>query len=367
MHLKTILAALQEIAPLAYAESWDNVGLLTGDPGQEIRRIFLTIDYTPDVADEARNLNCDLIIAYHPPLFAAVKRITTDGPSSLIYDAIRRGVAIYSPHTAWDVADGGTNDLLADALGLAQRLPLRMITPADADLKLVTFVPESHLDAVSRALFAAGAGQIGNYSCCSFRAAGVGTFFGEPGAHPAVGQAGRLENAPEFRLETILPRPMVQAVLAALRKSHPYEEPAIDLTVLAAPPTGAGQGRIGELPEALPVAELVLRLKRELQLAALLVGGQEDRSVRRIAVCAGAGGELLDNALARGAELFVTGELRHHDALKAARGGVTTICTLHSNSERPSLMRLKSRLENALPDLPEALISQKDRDPFVVR
>jgi putative NIF3 family GTP cyclohydrolase 1 type 2 len=290
-----------------------------------------------------------------------------------MHDAIRRGVAIYSPHTAWDVAEGGTNDLLADAVGLAERAPLRIVAPAAKELKLVTFVPGTHIQAVSSALFAAGAGHIGNYSSCSFRTAGVGTFLGEAGSNPTVGQAGRLETANEIRLETILPLSKVAAVVAALKSAHPYEEAAFDLNTLATPPTGSGQGRIGDLPHPKTVSELASMLKQALGLSALLIAGEENRSVKRVAMCAGAGGELLDDAIRQNANLFLTGELRHHDALKAINAGMATICTLHSNSERPSLMRLKSRLTSQLeshPDsakLPQVLVSQMDRDPFVIR
>jgi dinuclear metal center YbgI/SA1388 family protein len=366
MLLKQIIESLEEIAPLAGAETWDNVGLLAGDLTQDIGRILLCIDYTPAVAAEGRNLNCDLIIAYHPPLFSAVKRITADGPSSLIHDAIRRGVAIYSPHTAWDAAPGGANDVLADAVGLIKRAPLRTITPAAKQLKLVTFVPEAQLAAVANALFLAGAGHIGNYSCCSFHASGKGTFLGGVGTNPVVGKAGQLEMTDEIRLETIVPKDRVGDVITALRSAHPYEEPAFDLTVLAAPPPGTGPGRIGNLPVSVPMTELIVRLKKELNLEALLIAGDPNRSVQRVAMCAGAGGEMLDDAIAAGADLYLTGELRHHDAIKADRAGMALICTLHSNSERISLMRLKSRLSQAAANLPEVLVSQSDRDPFQI-
>jgi dinuclear metal center YbgI/SA1388 family protein len=308
----------------------------------------------------------------------AVKRITADGPSALIHDAIRRGVAIYSPHTAWDAAPGGSNDLLADAVGVIERTPLRCITPPAKELKLVTFVPEAHAGIVSNALFASGAGQIGNYSSCSFRTAGIGTFLGGASSNPAIGKAGRLETPAEIRLETIVRLDRVTEVIAALKKAHPYEEPAFDLTVLAAPPTGSGQGRIGNLPAPASVGDLVEKIKRELNLNALLVAGDNGGSIHRVAVCAGSGGEFLDDAITSGADLYLTGELRHHDALKAARAGVTCICALHSNSERPSLMRLKSRLEQAMEQKgeqavlgqeppPELLLSQTDREPFSVR
>lgn len=366
MQLQNLIDAMETIAPTRLAESWDNVGLLAGDPHQTITRILLAIDYTAPVAEEAKNAGCDGVVAYHPPIFSPLKRITADGSADLIYDAIRRGMAIYSPHTALDVAEGGTNDLLADVIGLTERQPLRLMQAKSAWHKLVVFVPEPALQRVSESLFAAGAGRLGNYSSCSFRAAGTGTFFPEAGANPAIGTVGRLEAVPEIRLETIVPLAKVPAVIHALRQSHPYEEPAFDLNELAAPPEGLGQGRIGSFAVPMSVAELIERIKRGLEIGSLLVAGPTDRSVNQAAVCAGACGDLLDDALAQGADFYLTGEMRHHDAIKAARAGMTVVCTLHSNSERAILKRLKSRLEQKLTGM-EFSVSQMDRDPFGVR
>ncbi len=360
MLLREILPTLEAIAPLRHAESWDNVGLLAGDPAASIERALLTIDYTPEVAAEARRLRAELVVAYHPPLFQAVKRL---GAESLVFQAIRDGVALYSPHTALDVAEGGTNDLLADALELTTRGPLQRAAGKDTQYKLVTFVPEEEIDRVSAALFAAGAGQIGKYSACSFRALGTGTFFGEEGSNPAVGSAGKLERVSELRLETVVPIARVEAVIAALRGAHSYEEPAFDLVRLAPAPDGIGIGRVGELRAPRSRAALIAQIKRALGVQALLVAGPLDGEIRRAAVCAGAGGGLLEAAIAGGAELFLTGELRHHDALRAASVGMTVVCALHSVSERPTLARVKQRLVAAHPGLAVTL-SAADRDPF---
>ena len=365
MKLSELVDALNAIAPTRNAESWDNVGLLVGDRGHPVTKALLTIDYTAEVAEEARREGCDAVVSYHPPIFEAVKRVTGE---SLIFDAIRRGVAIYSPHTALDVVDGGTNDMLADVLGLpAERSPLRLAQTKASMLKLVVFVPEKDADRVSQALFEAGAGRIGAYTQCSFRTAGMGTFFGEAGkTNPTVGESGRLERAEELRVETVVPVSKVEAVIRALRKAHPYEEPAFDLNQLAAPPEGLGQGRIGAFERPVERRELFERIKRGLEVKHLLVAGPVERAVCRAAVCAGACGDLLNDALAQKADLYLTGEMRHHDALKAARAGTTVVCVLHSNSERAVMKRLKTRLEEKLPGLP-LVLSRADRDPFEVR
>lgn len=363
MQLADLIKVMEEIAPTRYAEAWDNVGLLVGDPQHAISGAMLAIDYTPEVACEAAGAKCDAIVAYHPPIFDALKRITA---GSLIFDAIRRGVAIYSPHTALDVAPGGTNDVLADILELRDRAPLKLIEPKATQYKLVTFVPPDALEKVSRALFDAGAGHIGNYSSCSFEITGTGTFIGEAGTNPTVGQPGKLERVDEIRLETAVPIDRIDAIIAALKKSHPYEEPAFDLNQLAAAPSGLGQGRVGKLPSEVSAEMLVNRIKRELDVEHVLVAGDLSKIVRRAAVCAGACGKLLDDAIAQNVDFYMTGEMRHHDALRAASSGMTVVCVLHSNSERLGLKRLRDRLAAALPGLAIHL-SQKDRDPFAVQ
>jgi dinuclear metal center YbgI/SA1388 family protein len=360
--LSEIIDALEAIAPTRHAELWDNVGLLAGDPMQDIRSAILTIDYTAEVAAEARAAKSDLIIAYHPPIFSAIKRLTA---GHLVFDAIRRGVAIYSPHTAWDVAAGGTNDFLADLMGVGERSPLRLAEAKSTQHKLVTFVPQEHVDKVAGALFAAGAGRIGQYSSCSFQSPGTGTFFGEQGTHPSVGSSGKLEKVSEIRLETIVPNSAIEAVIRALRTSHPYEEPAFDLNVLSAAPQGVGLGRIGTIAST-PRVQLLDRIKRGLNLDHLLVAGPTDAHAQTIACCAGACGDLLNDAISRKVDLYLTGEIRHHDALRAAATGMTVVCTLHSNSERASLTRLGDRLRERVPGLVLQL-SQSDRDPFLIR
>jgi len=365
MILKQLADAMETLAPTKHAESWDNVGLLVGDPQQKLSKVLLTIDYTHAVAIEAKDNNCDAVIAYHPPIFEALKRVASSGPTDLVFDAIRRGVGIYSPHTALDVAPGGTNDMLADALMLTGTRPLKVIPTNAREYKLVTFVPRDALERVSQALFKSGAGRIGKYSHCSFRSDGTGTFFGEEGTNPAVGESGSLETADEVRIETILPIEKLEPVLSALKQSHPYETPAFDLLTLAAVPEGVGMGRVGKIPGDATVEMLINHLKRELEISHVLIAGDTGKLAKRAAVCAGACGNLLDHAIAAKVDLYVTGEMRHHDALKAVHAGVTVVCTLHSNSERAVLKRLAENLRKLLPGL-QTHLSQQDRDPFSI-
>jgi dinuclear metal center YbgI/SA1388 family protein len=354
-----LVSAMETIAPPRWAARWDNVGLLVGDAGSPLTGVLLTIDCTREVVAEARRRRVEAIVSYHPVIFDAQKRFVAP---SAAFDAARAGIAVYSPHTALDAAEGGTNDVLADALGMLERRPLRGLDAGDAEVKLVTFVPAEKVDAVSHAVFAAGAGHIGKYSACSFRAPGTGTFFGEEGASPVVGQAGRLEEAPELRLETVVPVSRVPEVVRALRASHPYEEPAFDLVRLAPPPGAIGPGRVGKVTPG-PVRGFVDKVKAGLGAEHVLVAGPLERTVSCAAVCAGSGGELLQDAAAAGAGLFVTGELRHHDALAAVSLGLTAVCALHSTSERKALVALERRLTEALAGVTVAR-SDVDREPF---
>jgi dinuclear metal center YbgI/SA1388 family protein len=359
MKLAKIVEALKRIAPVDGAQPWDNVGLIVGDPWCEVTKVLLAVDYTREVAEEAACAGVELVALYHPPIFKPLKRLTSE---SLVFDAVHRNVALYSLHTALDVADGGTNDVLADALGLEDREPLRKEPGKATHVKLVVFVPGADVERVSRAMFDAGAGRIGDYTSCSFRSPGKGTFFGEAGTSPAVGASGRLEEVDELRLETLVPVAKIAAVVLAMRAAHSYEEPAFDVVCLAPPPDSRGLGRIGRVA---PVerAELVDRVKKALGLDRVLVAGPLGGKVERAAVCAGSCGDLLDDAIGGGAELYLTGELRHHDALRAAEAGLTIVCTLHSASERAVLPRLRARLAERLPGL-SILLSEKDRDPF---
>jgi len=361
MKLAEIIQRLEAIAPTKLAESWDNVGLLAGDPESRVRSVLLTIDLTAAVLREAKAARCELVIAYHPPIFEPLKRLSA---KSLVYQAIRASIAIYSPHTALDVADGGTNDMLADVVGMTDCLPLSPASLAAVEFKLVTFVPAESVERVSGALFKAGAGRIGDYSSCSFRMAGTGTFFGEAGTNPKVGRRGRLESVNEIRLEMVAPTARLGEIINALRKAHPYEEPAFDLVQLAARPSARGMGRVGSVDGA-SRSKLLTRIKRGLGVKHLLVSGPTDGIVKKAAVCAGSCGGLLNDAIAAGAELFLTGEVRHHDALKAAAAGMTVVCALHSNSERPVLAILKNRLAAGAVGLKIA-ISRADRDPFQI-
>ncbi len=359
----SICKALETLAPAHLAEEWDNVGLLVGDAAKPVRKLMLTIDLTGRVLVEAARGRCEMVMAYHPIIFKPIGRCTAQA-TPIAYAAVRRDIAVYSMHTALDAAPGGTNDVLASAIGILNPQPLEP-KPDEAQCKVVVFTPPSDLLAVSKAAFDAGAGRIGNYGECSFYTRGEGTFRGAPGSNPSVGKPGQLEHAQELRLELVAPKAKLRDVIKAIRKSHSYETPAIDVYPTEQLYGGLGTGRIGLLAKAMNLQTLIAHVKSVLGVPHVLSVGQRRRRLRRAACCAGSCGRIIGSALAQRADVYITGELRHHDAVDAAEKGLAVICVGHSNSERLTLRSLATRLRGMLPGLTVTL-ALNDRDPFEI-
>lgn len=372
--LAQLVAELEAMAPLAFAEAWDNVGLLV-DPRahaaapHEIHRALLTIDLTDGVLEEAEQLGAQVIVSYHPPIFQGLKRLGPQDPiARRLMSLVRRKIAVYSPHTALDAAPEGVNDWLAEAIGAGKRWPVQPADPPRT-LKVVVFAPHQQVDALRAKLAAAGAGVIGNYGQCSFNLRGVGTFVGNEASHPVVGQAGQLERVEETRLEMVCPSERLRAVAEVIRREHPYEEPAWEAYPLQpTAETRIGQGRYVELDEPATLATVVERIKRHLSLRHVRVaatdGAAEHGGVRRAAVCAGAGGAVLERA--RNVELLLTGEMRHHDILARVASGCSVVLCDHTNTERGYLARLAERLSDRCGERLSIAVSQADRDPLEI-
>ncbi len=364
-----LCAAMEKIAPTWAAMDWDNVGLIAGAPDWPARRALLTIDLTPDVADEALARRVDAVIAYHPPVFRAVKRLQPGmrEQEDIAAELLSRRVAVYSPHTALDASPDGANAVLAQLAGLVDLKPFRPAAAPQHGYKLVTFVPAEALGQVADAVHGAGAGIIGDYTRCSYRIEGEGTFVAGASAHPAVGKRGRLEHVAETRFETVVPQDRLGAVAAALRDAHPYEEPAFDIYPLSPQSMpDIGQGRVGRFRAPVTLGSLARELSKKTHARAAAMIGKPGTKLRRGYVCVGSAGLLpleADEPAARG-DVVITGEIRHHDALRYDRLGIAAIALGHSTSERPVIGVLARRLSRELPST-EFLISRKDRDPLV--
>ncbi len=379
MRTRDLIDVLERVAPPPLAEEWDNTGLLLGDPDDDLAGpVLLTIDLTMPVVVEAIENSCSTIVSYHPPIFRPIRSLTPDAPKGrVLLSIIGAGMSVYSPHTALDAVPGGVADWLLDCCASDDparvppddRVALRAHHSADpnATHKLVTFVPETHADKVREALAGAGAGRIGAYSRCSFNLAGTGTFFGSESTNPAVGKRGRPEAVEETRIEMVIGARNLAQAIAVLRSAHPYEEPAFDLYALAhKPDTNSGPGRCATLAGPIDAQSLAARVKKNLGVPMVKVAqGVGGQTIRRVAVCPGSGGSLIDAALEQGCDAFVTGEMTHHDVFAANDAGLTIILAGHTNTERGYLPILAARIKKLAPAV-ETIVSSADASPFEV-
>jgi dinuclear metal center YbgI/SA1388 family protein len=365
------IAALQRAYPRELAAEWDAVGLVCGDPAEPLRSVLVAVDPVPETVEEAVGEGAQLLVTHHPLLLRGVHGVGADNPKgALVHRLIRAGAALFTAHTNADAADPGVSDALAAAIGLTVTGPLEGAPEAPLD-KIITFVPTGpDLGAVHRALADAGAGNIGDYSHCSFATAGTGQFMPLDGAHPAIGQVGRLERVAETRLEMVLPRGRRAAVVAALRAAHPYEEPAFDLLELAPVPSSRGLGRIGTLPGPEPLSAFTARVAAALPVTAwgVRAAGDPDRPVERLAVCGGAGDSALDAALAAGVDAYVTADLRHHPAAEhlLRAGAPALVDVAHWASEWPWCAQAADILRGALGGSVGVRVSTLRTDPWTI-
>ncbi len=359
-----LAAWLEGFAPSRLAEPWDNVGLLWGDPASAIDRVMTCLTVTGRTADEAIADRAGAIVSHHPVLFKAAKSIRADRPETgFLWRLARAGVAILSPHTAFDNTSGGINDGLAGRIGLVDVGPLRP-SPASPRSKVVAFAPRSDREAILAAAFGAGAGRIGAYEECSFGSPGFGTFFGTQGTDPAVGEPGRRERAREWRLEFSCPGNLAAAVVAAIRSAHSYEEPAIDVYPTAPEaPSGPGSGRVGRLARAEPLGAFAARVARLLDAPSTQFVGDPDRPVNRVAICCGAGDDFVPDAARLGADVLVTGEARFHRALEAEAIGLGLVVAGHHATERPGVEDLAARIAAGFPAI-ASWASRAEDDPL---
>jgi dinuclear metal center YbgI/SA1388 family protein len=385
MRISDLIDALGAIAPLDLAESWDRVGLLAGDRTRALGGpVVLTIDLTEAVLDEAVAMKASAVVAYHPPIWEPLTKITDATPRQrIILRALEAGIAIYSPHTALDAVKGGITDWLCEGLSGASANPdgaagriagdCRALTPhmraaPTQQVKIVTFVKPEEASRLREALATAGAGVIGNYQVCSFSSQGTGTFLAGPGSNPRVGQQGQIEQVGEVRLEMVCSRPALPLAVETLRRFHPYEEPAIDVYELAPQPQRTmGSGRRLVLDRPVTVAELAQRLKtwtRRDRVRYALSAPTDDRPVTFIGVCPGAGASLSKIARQEGCEVFVTGEMAHHDVMGALHAGMSVVLGNHTSTERGFLPRLALLIKERLPAA-QIVVSTRDRDPLV--
>ena len=314
--IKDILDYLENWAPPAYQEDYDNSGLLTGNGESELKGIIIALDCTEKVIDEALHKDCNLIVAHHPIIFRGLKRLT--GKSYIertVIKAIKNDIAIYAIHTNLDHIATGVNSIIAAKLGLKKTEILR--PRKDTLSKLTTFIPMESTDAVMEALHNAGAGMIGNYRYCSFRVAGTGTFLPAEDANPTIGKVGTIEKVNEDRVEVIFHSYLKSQMLRVLFNAHPYEEVAYYLHDLSNTDNNVGAGMIGELDTPIPFADFLDLVKQKLKVTVIRHTEPVKETVKKIALCGGSGSFLLGDAIACKADVFITGDFKYHEFFDA--------------------------------------------------
>ncbi|MEG6521255.1 Nif3-like dinuclear metal center hexameric protein [Desulfotomaculum sp. 1211_IL3151] len=366
---KDIVSIIENIAPGHLAEEWDNSGWQVGDPRAEVSKVLLALDVDAVVVQEAVEKEVDLIISHHPLFMKGIKSIRLDQPrGAMISQLITNNIGVYAAHTNLDSAAGGVNQQLARQLGLQN---IEILHPAKGEkyYKLVVFVPIQEITAVHQAISQAGAGWIGNYSDCTFGVRGTGTFRPLTGSNPFIGEQGQLEQVEEIRLETIVANSKVKKVVKSMLQAHPYEEVAYDLYPLENQPTTVGLGRMGQLMEAKVFADFIITVKEALGLASVKVGGSLWQNVNKVAVCGGSGAELWPLAAAKGAEVYITGDIKYHTAQDMLAAGLSFIDAGHFATEHIILPELQKKLVQVTGEknlAVEVMLTKRQSDPFMV-
>lgn len=364
-----VIDVLEAAYPPALAEEWDSVGLVCGDPADEVDSVTVAVDATAAVIDEVPDRG--LLLAHHPLLLRGVDTVAANtAKGALLHRMIRSGRALFTAHTNADSASPGVSDALAEVLGLTVEEVLAPAAGGPDNDKWVVYVPTDNpenADAVREAMFAAGAGHIGDYSHCSWSVTGTGQFLPHEGASPTIGSVGSVERVAEDRVEMIAPARLRGHVLAALRGAHPYEEPAFDILALASVPPDVGLGRIGVLPKPQTLAAFVSRVHDALPGTSwgIRASGEDDAVVSRVAVCGGAGDSLLDIVAGAGVDAYVTADLRHHPADEhRRRSDVALIDVAHWASEYPWCNQAAGLLRDHFGDALPVRVSAIRTDPW---
>src|SRR5271156_1250387 len=366
--LAEVIDVLDAAYPPRLAQSWDSVGLACGDPDDVLSSVTIAVDATAAVVDEVPDGG--LLLAHHPLLLRGVDTVAAStAKGALVHRLIRSGRSLFTAHTNADSASPGVSDALAQALGLTVEAVLEP-SPTVPDLdKWVIFVPQENAEALRTAVFAAGAGAIGDYSQCSWSVTGTGQFVPGDGASPALGSVGAIERVVEDRVETVAPARARREVLAALRAAHPYEEPAFDIVALTPPPADTGLGRIGSLPQPESLRAFVSRVRAGLPQTSwgVRAAGNADMSGTRVAVCGGAGDSLLGAAAGADVQAYVTADLRHHPADEHRRTSeVALIDVAHWASEYPWCEQAADVLRSAFGAALPVRVSPIRTDPWNV-
>ncbi|UOE95690.1 Nif3-like dinuclear metal center hexameric protein [Alkalihalobacillus sp. LMS39] len=365
-HGQTIIQTFEQWAPKSLAVEGDKNGVMVGTLQKQVKKVMIALDVLEDVLDEAISEQVDLIIAHHPLIFRPLKQIRTDHTyGRIIEKAIKHDITIYAAHTNLDVAIGGVNDMMAEALGIEQTEVLAP-TMEKKLKKFVVYVPRSHEAVVREAIGTAGAGHIGDYSHCSFSSEGVGRFTPLEGSTPFIGQQGKSESVEEIKLETIIPAELQQQVIRAMINAHPYEEPAYDIYPLDNRGESLGLGRIGYLQEEMTLEQFAHHVKKVFDVSGARVVGNLQDKVKKVAVLGGDGNKYMNQAIFKGADVFVTGDVYYHVAHDAMMDGLRIVDPGHNVEKimKDGVKRYLDRYVKEANSKTEIIVSNIHTDPF---
>jgi len=344
---KEIIKYLEEWAPKGIAWDKDNVGLQVGDPEIKIKNVLLSLDLKEEVIESAIKENCNLIITHHPLLYYPLKNLdfSKSSRAKMIEKLIKNNITLYSAHTNLDFTKHGVSYQLAKRLLLKNIRFLKNLS--ENQIKLVVFVPESHVNKVAEAIHKSGGGLIGEYSHCSFRTSGTGTFKGSNESNPTIGKKGKVEFVEEVKLEVLVDKWRLNQVLNEMKKAHPYEEVAYDIYSLKNENANYGIGAIGELSDSIDTNDFLGFVSSKLKTSTLRYTNSKKKKIKTVAVCGGSCGDLVDEAIKQNADAFVTADLKYH-TFQDAEGKILLIDAGHYETEIPILDEIKKRLESLL-------------------
>lgn len=361
MTVQEITQIIEEIAPLSYAEDFDNVGLLVGNPTQKVTGVLVTLDTLEEVVEEAIDKNCNLIISFHPIIFSGLKKLTGKNyVEHVVIKAIQHNIAIYATHTALDNSMVGVNAKICEVLGIQN--PKMLIPKTQTIHKLTTYMPLKDAEIVRLALFEAGAGTIGNYENCSFNMDGFGTYKANENANPTIGKKGIVHQENETYLSVIFEKHKEQAVLKALFKSHPYEEVAYEVITLNNQNQQIGLGMIGELSEEINELDLLQSIKQKMKAEGIRYSKFLGKKIKKVAVLGGSGSFAIKHAIKAGADAFVTSDLKYHEFYRA-ENKILLIDTGHFESEQFTKNLLVDYLTKKIPNF-AIILSETNTNPI---
>ncbi len=341
MKVGELISKIDNFAPFFLQESYDNSGLQFGDLEEEVKKVVLSLELTEVSVNFAIKNNANVVLSHHPILFFSVKNIVKQDMPTL-YKAIKNGINVVAAHTNFDIAENGLNDFVGNMLEIEKEGPIQY--SHEKIYKFAVYVPKQHADEVRKAVFEAGAGKIGKYGDTSFNVSGIGTFKPMEGTHPFIGAVGETSTVDEIKIETVVPERFLNRVIFAMKQSHPYEEPAYDIFELKSVSSNSGIGMVGKLGKKFSLPEFAQFVKSRLNARYVRFIGDKNVGIERVAFCSGSGFSLINSVRSKNVDLFISGDITYHNAIRAKEIGVNILDVEHFDTEKFFVPAMKKSL-----------------------